>query len=110
MIDESSRTALNDLQAADAHDRESQRYEKLAETPADGCTWDFCMPRKHIVPQRDRFVRPRRRSFSDSEWIVAMKTNLRPLGYEPGTRDSPTFVVSRRYRSMRVTARLRHRK
>src|SRR6478609_4765237 len=92
MIDESSRTALNDLQAADAHDRESQRYEKLAETPADGCTWDFCMPRKHIVPQRDRFVRPRRRSFSDSEWIVAMKTA--PGASSEGLRTCDLWVMS----------------
>ena len=30
MIDESSRTAFNDLRAADEHDRVAQRYEKLA--------------------------------------------------------------------------------
>jgi hypothetical protein len=36
VIDESSRTAFNNPQAADEHDREAQRYEKLA---ADTCGW-----------------------------------------------------------------------
>jgi hypothetical protein len=38
MIDESSRTAFNDLQAADEHDREAQRYEKLA-ADTRGCLY-----------------------------------------------------------------------